>query len=850
MNRIIKTVYGIVLLCAILVVTGVFIEYRLFNYVLREELKKNISLEKELVALSVESELMVNAQVIEDAYSFLKFSDDDKTIRDYFKLLLDSEPIFTSIYYVDKNNNMINGSGWVPPSELDLRERIWYKKAISEGELIFTEAFLNASRDALIVTIAKPVPDGNGGFTGVIAGDMSIADIIDLVPSLSAFESSFSFMTDGEGNILAYPEIVVDPDKELVNIREISADLAGIILNNGTGLHDVEIDGVPGYISYRMIDGTNWKIGSFIKIEGNLLPERQMLPLYLAVILPVILLMIVIVFWQRSFIIRPILALDSDIRAISIETDIDYRLAAKKSDPFILLRQAVNKVLDKTSESFSKLKSSNEKISQTNQELSTAMLQLKMVETELRKQYESLYLSRAELKVSEELNRAIVSALPDTIMRLDVKGQILDCYLSHKDPMLENVRCLNDFMPDDVVAGFLARINETIKLKGIQTFDYQMTKGDKTEYFEVRFVCIRNSEVIAIIRDVTEERNSLKYIEFLSYNDQLSGLHNRRFFDEQLPKIDIPENLPISVMMLDVNGLKLANDAFGHHTGDRLLQEISGILRRNCSDNDMIVRSGGDEFVVVLPNTDNDAVSKLTAKIISDSSYLEVGGIPVSVSIGHCTKNILDQDISDTILKSEVELYRNKLVDSPAMKNRMIEKIMLLLRDQDRRESRHYDSVSELSYRIGTAMKLGSSQLNDLRTAALLHDIGKVAVLAGSENRSSDLDQPTTPGYRKHPETGYQILRSVDKFIPIAEDVLYHHETWDGKGFPRGLSGSRIPLNSRIIAVAEFYDACITGRSGLDAMSKDTAMEIIVQKAGIQFDPEVVEALQSISVNI
>ncbi|MFA6736190.1 MAG: cache domain-containing protein [Saccharofermentanales bacterium] len=267
MNRIIKTVYGIVLLCAILVVTGVFIEYRLFNYVLREELKKNISLEKELVALSVESELMVNAQVIEDAYSFLKFSDDDKTIRDYFKLLLDSEPIFTSIYYVDKNNNMINGSGWVPPSELDLRERIWYKKAISEGELIFTEAFLNASRDALIVTIAKPVPDGNGGFAGVIAGDMSIADIIDLVPSLSAFESSFSFMTDGEGNILAYPEIVVDPDKELVNIREISADLAGIILNNGTGLHDVEIDGVPGYISYRMIDGTNWKIGSFIKIE-------------------------------------------------------------------------------------------------------------------------------------------------------------------------------------------------------------------------------------------------------------------------------------------------------------------------------------------------------------------------------------------------------------------------------------------------------------------------------------------------------------------------------------------------------------------------------------------------------
>ncbi len=795
---------------------------------------------------------MTQAQVVKDAAGFVILTDDRELIKDYFKSLMETNPYFSSVYFLSRDNELINGSGWVPPEELDLRERPWYISAIETGKLIFTEAFLNASRDKMIVTVAVPVKSGDGEILGVAAGDMAIEDIISLVPGPGDFDDSFSFMTDGNGNILAYPLVSYDPSAGLTALKDVSADLAGMLSSGVTGLYEIELDGEPGYVSYRAVDGTHWKVGSFVRIGGRLIPERELLPLYLAVLVPVLLMLAAVFFWQRLLIIKPIRGLERDILAVSPGTDPDHRIPEDPGDPFFLLRKTVNKVLDRTSESFVRIRSTNEMINEKNQELSAAMLQLRTIESELRRQYESLYLSRAELKVSEEMNRAIVSAIPDRIVRLDAKGRILDHRQNEGSSVgrlfagVTGASSLKDLMPEEAALGAVKKISEVIRTGQPVSFDYCIASNDRTEYYEVRVVNIRKNEVIAIIRDVTEQRNNLKYIEFLSYHDQLSGLFNRRYFDEKLPLTDIPANLPISVMMLDLNALKMANDAFGHHFGDRLIREIAGIMRDNCREGDMLVRSGGDEFIAVMPNTDIKQAAGIMAGILAGAAASNTGGIQLSVSGGCSTKESADQDILDILLKAEVELYRNKLIESPAVKNKIIDDIVELICAKDSRNLLHFKKVSVISRKIGQAMHLTDNELDMISTAGFYHDIGKIAVIADNMLDEADFDDASTAGYRKHPETGYQILRSSDKVLAVAEYVLYHHERWDGSGFPRGIKGDEIPLISRIIAVADFYDSCIAESSRLPECSGSQALSRIAELSGTHFDPAVVAVMQSV----
>ncbi len=357
------------------------------------------------------------------------------------------------------------------------------------------------------------------------------------------------------------------------------------------------------------------------------------------------------------------------------------------------------------------------------------------------------------------------------------------------------------------------------------------------------------SGVVVVFRDCTEKRNRLREIEYLSYHDQLTGLYNRRFFEEELRRLDVPRNLPLSLVMIDVNGLKLFNDAFGHTTGDELLKKVAGVLREECRADDIVARIGGDEFMILLPLTDRDHLDPLMARISDAMSKEQVKDLPISVSLGGATKTDAGKSVEKVFDMAEDQMYRRKISEKSSYHNRSVNLILKTLYSKSPEEKEHSENVSVLSEAIGREMGLAQPEIDELKTAGIIHDIGKIAVSSRILEKDGPLDKEEWEEIRKHPETGYNILSTVSEYSPLAKIILTHHEHWDGKGYPKGLKGDEIPLQSRILGAAEAYDVMVSGRVYRKAMSRDVALAELRRCAGTQFDPEVVKIFSGIALS-
>ena len=346
---------------------------------------------------------------------------------------------------------------------------------------------------------------------------------------------------------------------------------------------------------------------------------------------------------------------------------------------------------------------------------------------------------------------------------------------------------------------------------------------------------------VIVFRNVTEEKKRQDQIHYISYHDSLTGLYNRRFFEEQLVKIDIKENLPISVIMGDVNGLKLTNDAFGHVEGDHLLQKAAEAMQAACRSTDIIARWGGDEYVILLPKTNLAAAEHIIGRIAKIESTMKVGPINVSVSFGCGVKEHENEKLITIWKNAEDRMYENKLTESKNMRKKFIETVMNTLRDVDPNEMEHFKRVSDFSQKIGMAMHLPEEDLLKLKTAGQLHDIGKIAIDPTILKKKGLLSQQEWDDIKRHPDIGYKILKSSKDTAVISEYVLAHHERYDGKGYPARLKGKEIPLLSRIISVADSFDAMTHDRNYRKAISNQDAVEELIKNKGTQFDPEIVD---------
>ena len=344
--------------------------------------------------------------------------------------------------------------------------------------------------------------------------------------------------------------------------------------------------------------------------------------------------------------------------------------------------------------------------------------------------------------------------------------------------------------------------------------------------------------VVMVFRDFTEEKRKKDEIEYLSYHDQLTGVFNRRYYEEELRRMDNSENLPLSVIMSDVNGLKLTNDAFGHAVGDKLLQAAARVLRSTCRQGDIIARLGGDEFIILLPRTGTMETEKIVSRIRQAISTVEVDSVMLSISFGWDVKVDVSDSIADVIKKAEDNMYTCKLFESPSMRGQTVYTIINTLHEKNVREKNHSERVSRLCELMGHALALNEKGVKELKTAGLLHDIGKVAISEKVLDKVGKLTKDEWEEIKRHPEIGFRILGAVNDMTELASFVLAHHERWDGRGYPKGLSGEGIPLQSRIISIADAYDAMTSERPYRSALPEEVAIAEIMKNAGTQFDPD------------
>jgi diguanylate cyclase (GGDEF)-like protein/PAS domain S-box-containing protein len=349
------------------------------------------------------------------------------------------------------------------------------------------------------------------------------------------------------------------------------------------------------------------------------------------------------------------------------------------------------------------------------------------------------------------------------------------------------------------------------------------------------------SGCVLVFRDSSERKERQRRFEYLSYHDQLTELYNRRFFEEELRRLDVERNFPLSIIYADVNGLKVINDAFGHESGDQLLTLVADAMKETCRADDIIARIGGDEFVILLPKTDATHAKNIIDRIKKSIGIIHVNGISASVSFGLDTKTELSQNTDDVMNSAERNMYQAKIHDAGNSRSGVIREVFGALTQKHPCEREHSDRVGQICEMIAVAFDLNPADACDLRIAGEFHDIGKVSLDAALLSKTSPLNGTEWIQMKKHPEIGYRLLGTCSEYYAIADIVLAHQERWDGTGYPRGLKGEEINWKSRVIAVAEAFDTMVHLQPYRVALSRTDAVFELQKNAGTQFDAAIVD---------
>lgn len=453
-----------------------------------------------------------------------------------------------------------------------------------------------------------------------------------------------------------------------------------------------------------------------------------------------------------------------------------------------------------------------------------------------------------ELQISEESLKTYIEKAPIGIFVADALGKYVDanamaCQLMGRtrDEVLS--LSLSDFLiPADLdkgIAGFRELSN-----KGFLDAEYRVMKnGSQDFWISLRGTKINDNCFITFCVDISDRKEKEARVEYLSYHDSLTGVYSRAFYEEEIKILDTEENIPFSVIISDVNGLKLINDTLGHAAGDKVLVETTKLLGSFLRRGDILARVGGDEFSILLPRTSSQEAQDIVNRIQAACQAFKVNVLKepmnLSVSLGFATKTENEESFSYISKLAEDYMYRRKLLERESFHSTLLETLRVSLFERSHETEEHASRLIHLSKKLGTAMGLSKDDLNDLALLSSLHDIGKISMDNSILVKPDKLTDNEWLEMKKHPAIGYRIAMASTELRSIAEYILCHHERWDGAGYPQGLSGENIPLLARVISVVDAYDAMTHDRPYRKAMTREVAIAEISNNSGSQFDPEI-----------
>lgn len=388
--------------------------------------------------------------------------------------------------------------------------------------------------------------------------------------------------------------------------------------------------------------------------------------------------------------------------------------------------------------------------------------------------------------------------------------------------------------------------------------------------------------------------------------DGLTKVKTHRFFMEALSaewKRATRAGRYFSLVLIDLDKFKFVNDYYGHLEGDRVLQRVGQILEQGCRRSDVVARYGGDEFVVLMPETNSEqahilaeklrervaadallAERKITASMgiatfplhgsmpqeliqVADASmYLakHQGGNSVASAEQYAVseqrewqRHVLEAYLGVTIKRlfatgpeAFEEVYRRlqqitssldeSSTELPTPVLETVTSLAYAIDAKDHYTQGHSQSVSRYAVTLARGLNLPEAEVLEIRLAAILHDVGKIGIPEKILHKAGRLERDEMEIMKKHAELGAKILQPLRSLVRIQEFVRHHHEYYDGTGYPDRLAGEKIPIAARIIAIADAYDTMTTERTYQKARTKAQAMEELRRFAGTQFDPNLV----------
>jgi diguanylate cyclase (GGDEF)-like protein/putative nucleotidyltransferase with HDIG domain len=351
--------------------------------------------------------------------------------------------------------------------------------------------------------------------------------------------------------------------------------------------------------------------------------------------------------------------------------------------------------------------------------------------------------------------------------------------------------------------------------------------------------------------------------------DSLTGLGNHRSYQSRLREALAragEEGGEVSLCLVDVDEFKTCNDRFGHPLGDQILVELARLFVEG-HDEVAAFRFGGDEFALLLEENEQDAyrfVEELHARI-AETSFPHHQPLTITVGIASFPHHAGDADelqrVADGALywakrhgknrscvysPSVVRIYSpNELTEQAERQARLraAERLIRIVDSKDTYTGEHSEAVARLVETVARSLGLDDDTVEQLRLAALLHDLGKIAIPDTLLQKPGCLEPDERLLVRSHVQFGYSLLEGLG-IEPVDSWVLHHHEHWDGSGYPDGLAGEDIPFGSRVILVADAFDAMVTHRTYRPALGPQEALAELRRQAGVQFDPAVVAALE------
>ena len=739
-------------------------------------------------------------------------------------------------WYYSLSGDMTAGERVVRAGTFDPRTRDWYKAAKQAGKPVFSRIYRHFIMPDLALSAAYPIRNRDGSLRGVLGTHIMLSRINGFLKEIVETEGALAVIAErGSGELVANSlgtpnfDASADGGFRRRTIRDAGSDILGAALEKFVNHKDAApfLSGRDGgyYVSvaeYRK-NGLDWILLSAIPERFLAAHVEKSIRLTVAMILICLAVSIAVYIGVAHVFLKPVDELIETTERFS-GGDLSLRATIRRDDEIGRIGRSFNRMADTI----------------------------------------AALVAGLEGTVAERTARLrlILDSAAEGIYGVDTTGACTFCnasglkmlgYARESDLIGRNMHdAIHHFRPDGTpVSSQECRIFRAFRSgEGIRVDDEVFWKADGS-CFDVEYHSypqFRDGEIVGAVvtfLDNTERRENEERIGYLNRHDVLTGLSNRMFFENELRRIDVPENLPVSIVFGDVNGLKLTNDIFGHAAGDELLRKAAEILRRVCRESDVVSRVGGDEFAILLAKTGPEEARKIVERIGREFSKEKISAIKASVSVGFDTKTEARQSIDETLKNAEDAMYRAKTLDRKTVAADMIRTIVETFQSENPGEERHSLLVSDLCREIGAAMGMPETEIRKLRETGLLHDIGKIVLNDGRGRGRSPRTKEEIGRFQQHPVVGFRILNLFDETLDLAERVLNHHENWDGSGYPRGIRGVEIPLESRIVRIAESF-VSMTDTKGGRSLGRDEALARIRKGAGTIFDPEIVEILARI----